>query len=94
MLILEDDAIICPNFLSRARKLIESVERAVPAAERTVLLYLGGDLYIYIYIYIYVYVYIYIYMYIYIYIYILSRSSPTQTFPPYNTTTFPSLTDG
>mmetsp|Transcript_441 Transcript_441/g.1241 ORF Transcript_441/g.1241 Transcript_441/m.1241 type:complete len:381 (+) Transcript_441:38-1180(+) len=43
MLILEDDAVICPNFLARTRKLVESVERAVPAQERTCLLYLGGD---------------------------------------------------
>lgn len=43
MLILEDDAVICPNFLARTRKLVESVERAVPAQERTCLLYLGGE---------------------------------------------------
>jgi GR25 family glycosyltransferase involved in LPS biosynthesis len=43
MLILEDDAVICPNFLARTRKLIETLERAVPAEQRTCLLYLGGE---------------------------------------------------
>jgi len=43
MLILEDDAVLSPNFVARTRKLIARVEAAVPAEERTVLLYLGGD---------------------------------------------------
>ena len=42
MLILEDDAVVCRNLDSRTTKLIQAIEAAVPAHERTVLLYLGG----------------------------------------------------
>ena len=43
MLVLEDDAMICPKFLARSRKLVESIEEKIPAEQRTCLLYLGGE---------------------------------------------------